>query len=57
MPDLVVDEQVVVEVKSAAMMHVRHIAQAKTYLRIGRFPLGYVLHFGTFRLGTKRVVP
>ena len=55
--DIMVDEELVVETKSVEAIHIRHIMQTKTYLRVGGYRLGYVLNFGTPRLGIKRVVP
>lgn len=55
--DVVVDEKLVIETKSVAEIHLRHIMQAKTYVRTGGYQLGYVLNFGRPRLGIKRIVP
>jgi GxxExxY protein len=44
--DLLVNDTVVVEVKSAAEMHPTFETQLLTYLRGARKPLGYVINFG-----------
>jgi GxxExxY protein len=56
--DLVVDELVVVEVKSVEKLLPVHLAQMLTYLRLGQFQLGFLLNFDVLRMkdGVKRVV-
>ena len=55
--DLVVDDLLLLEIKTAEDIDMRHIYQVKTYLRIGGFPLGLLLNFGAPILESKRIVP
>lgn len=43
--DVLVDDLVVVEVKSVDMVHPVHRGQVLSYLRLGGFKLGYLLNF------------
>ena len=56
--DLLVENMVVLELKTVEAIHPLHIAQLLTYLRLGNFKLGYVFNFNvdSMRDGIKRVV-
>ena len=56
--DLIVEEKVIVEIKSAERMAEVHLAQVMTYLKICDFKLGLLLNFNTALLkdGIKRVI-
>jgi GxxExxY protein len=56
--DLLVEDCVVVEVKAVESLQPVHRAQVLSYLRFGKFRLGYVLNFGAAHLrhGIVRVV-
>lgn len=56
--DLVVENLVVLEIKSCSEVHPSHIATVVSYLRIADRPLGYVLNFNcvTLKDGLRRVV-
>jgi GxxExxY protein len=56
--DLVVDDRLIIEVKSAERLAPVHGKQMLTYLRLLRQPLGILMNFGgaTFREGVRRVV-
>jgi GxxExxY protein len=56
--DLLVERELVVEVKSVEALHPIHSAQLLSYLRLGDKRLGLLLNFNTLRLrdGIKRVV-
>jgi GxxExxY protein len=56
--DLVVGEQVIVEVKSAAALDDIHVAQLLTYLRLSGLTTGLLINFNvpSLRHGIKRVV-
>jgi GxxExxY protein len=56
--DLVVDDRLIVEVKSVERLVAVHGKQMLTYLRLLRQPLGLLMNFGgaTFREGIRRVV-
>ena len=56
--DLLVDERLVVELKSADGIAPVHPKQVLTYLRLLHLPLGLLINFGatTFREGCRRIV-
>lgn len=56
--DLLVEDQVIVEVKSIDALASIHTAQLLTYLRFSRVRLGYLINFNTIRLkdGFRRLV-
>lgn len=56
--DLLVDEQLIVELKSVETIHPVHPKQLLTYLRLMDLPLGLLINFGAPLLkdGLKRVV-
>lgn len=56
--DLLVENKVVVEVKSVANLNDIHLAQTLTYLRLGGFKLGILLNFNNalIKNGIRRVV-
>ena len=57
-PDLIVDDQVIVEIKSVDRLAPIHIAQMLTYLRVASLRIGLILNFNsqTMKEGTRRVV-
>ena len=56
--DLLVEGQLIIEVKSVERLTPVHSKQLLTYLRLTRQPVGLLMNFGgeTFREGLKRVV-
>jgi GxxExxY protein len=56
--DLVIEHKVVVELKAIDKLLPIHTAQLLSYLRLGRYQLGFLLNFNTVHLreGIKRVV-
>jgi GxxExxY protein len=56
--DLVVENKLVVEVKSVDAMHPIFLAQTLTYLRLGGFKFGLLINFNVelLRDGIKRVI-
>ncbi len=48
--DLLIGERVVVELKALEAIHPVHRAQLLSYLRLGRFKLGYLLNFNVPRM-------
>lgn len=56
--DLLIDKQLVVELKSVRALDDAHLGQMLGYLRAGRFPLGLLINFNVPRLrdGVRRVV-
>ncbi|MBI3444920.1 MAG: GxxExxY protein [Magnetospirillum sp.] len=54
--DLVVNESVVVELKSAENISREHVAQVINYLRASGLPVGLLLNFGSPRVQVRRVL-
>ncbi|MFN3849053.1 MAG: GxxExxY protein [Spirosomataceae bacterium] len=56
--DLLVNNQIVVELKSVEVLTDVHLAQILTYMRLGKFKLGLLINFNVARLkdGIKRVI-
>ena len=56
--DLLVEEKVIVEMKSIEEFNPIHLAQVLTYLKLSNLKLGLLLNFNVVRLtdGIKRVV-
>lgn len=54
--DIVVDNQVIIEVKAAKAIDETHQAQLLNYLKATGLHVGLILNFGTPRLGIKRMV-
>jgi GxxExxY protein len=56
--DIVVEQAVIIEVKSVERFSPAHVKQVLTYLRLTNLTLGFVINFGTatFKEGVKRVV-
>jgi GxxExxY protein len=57
-PDLIVEKEVIVEVKSVERFSPLHWAQVLTYLRVSGLRVGLFLNFNspTLRAGTRRIV-
>lgn len=53
--DLVVENQVLVELKTVEMLAGGHIAQVMNYLRVSGLPLGLLLNFGQPRMQVRRI--
>jgi GxxExxY protein len=56
--DLLVEEKVVIEVKSADVLNPVHLAQLMTYLRLSECRVGFLINFNVQSLieGIKRIV-
>ncbi|GAA0865981.1 GxxExxY protein [Sphingopyxis soli] len=56
--DLLIDERLVVEIKSVEKLHPVHAKQVLTYLRLLRMPVGLLINFGemTLKQGIRRLV-
>jgi GxxExxY protein len=56
--DLLVNGQLVIEIKSVENLTDVHWAQTLTYIKLGNFKLGLLINFNVFRLkdGIKRLV-
>jgi GxxExxY protein len=56
-PDFVVDDKVVVEIKALTGLSTDHTAQIIAYLAITGCPLGLLINFGGRRLQYRRILP
>jgi len=56
--DLIIDDAVIIEIKSTTHVDPVHARQLLTYLRLTGIPLGLVINFGqpTLRQGVKRMI-
>jgi len=56
--DLLVNQLIVIEIKSVEKTLPIHAKQLQTYLRLVQFPLGFVINFGTamFKDGIRRLI-
>ena len=56
--DLLVENKVVVELKSVEAFHDVHLAQTLTYMKLGNYKLGLLINFNVILLkqGIKRVI-
>ena len=57
-PDLIVENKLVLELKSVDALNDVHLAQVLTYLKLGNFKLGLLMNFNVVRIkdGIKRIV-
>jgi GxxExxY protein len=56
--DLVIEESVIVELKSVETLLPIHLAQVLTYLKLGGYKLGFLMNFNVTRIknGIRRIV-
>jgi GxxExxY protein len=56
--DLIVDEKIIVEIKSVEKISPVHTAQTLTYLKLTNYPVALLINFGeaTLKAGIKRFV-
>lgn len=56
--DLLVENKLVLELKSVTQLNDIHLAQTLTYLKLGNFELGLLINFNVVKLrdGIKRVI-
>lgn len=56
--DILVEQKVVIEVKSVEALNDVHLAQTLTYLKLGNYKLGLLINFNvlTLKSGIRRVV-
>ena len=56
--DLLVEDKLLIELKSVVNLNDVHLAQTLTYLKLGDYRLGLLINFNVYRLkdGIKRVV-
>ena len=56
-PDFIVADQVVVEIKALNSTDNSHLAQVIGYLAVTRHPIGLLINFGTRSLQWRRILP
>jgi GxxExxY protein len=56
--DLLIEQKLVLEIKSVEALNDIHLAQTLTYLKVGNYKLGLLINFNviTLKYGIKRVV-
>jgi GxxExxY protein len=54
--DIVVDNKIILELKSSDKITTNHFAQLYTYLRVSKIKLGYIINFGTRHMQFKRLI-
>ena len=56
--DLLVENKIVIEIKSVEALNDVHLAQTLTYLRLGNYKLGLLMNFNVVKLkdGIKRII-
>ncbi|TFF34222.1 GxxExxY protein [Mucilaginibacter psychrotolerans] len=56
--DLLIDNKLVIEIKSVEALNDIHMAQTLTYLKLGKYKLGLLINFNVIMLrdGIKRVI-
>lgn len=54
--DIIVDNKIILELKSDNSITSSHISQLITYLKATRLKVGYVVNFGSLHLQFKRVI-
>jgi GxxExxY protein len=57
-PDLIVEDRVLVEIKSVAHVEPIHVSQVLTYLRVTTLNVGLILNFNspTMKAGIRRII-
>ena len=55
--DLLVENKLVLEIKSVESLNDVHLAQTLTYMKLGNYKLGLLINFNVFRLkeGIRRI--
>ncbi len=56
-PDFVIDEAVIVEIKALKSIDSTHLAQVIGYLAVSAIPIGLLINFGERSLRYRRVLP
>ncbi len=56
-PDFIVEQKVIVELKAFAALHQKYLGQVITYLNFTELPIGLLINFGERSLHPRRVFP
>ena len=56
--DLLIENEIVVELKSVETLNNVHVAQTLTYMKLGKYKVGLLINFNVYRLkdGIKRLI-
>jgi GxxExxY protein len=56
--DLIINDVLLIELKSVESLNAAHIKQTLTYIRLLKFPIGLLINFGgaTYKEGVKRIM-
>ncbi len=56
--DLLVENKIIIEIKSVEALNDVHLAQTLTYMKLGNYKLGLMINFNVIKLkdGIKRVI-
>jgi GxxExxY protein len=56
--DILVEDKIVIEIKSVEMLTDVHLAQTLTYIKLGKYRLGLLINFNVIMLknGIKRLI-
>jgi len=54
--DLLVENKIIIELKTASALDPIHFAQVKNYLKATKMKLGLLINFGTPKLQFKRII-
>lgn len=55
-PDFIIEDSIILEIKSEAFISKQFFSQASSYLRIGPYQLGFIVNFGADHLDIKRLI-
>lgn len=55
-PDFLVDNKIIVEIKSSSFTTRADIEQQRSYLRASKYEIAYLVHFGTNKLDIRRSI-
>jgi GxxExxY protein len=55
--DFVIDEKLILEIKSVNVLNEVHLFQTLKYLAVTKYPLALLVNFGKSRIEKKRVLP
>lgn len=55
-PDFIIEDKIILEIKSSDFTTRQDVAQQRSYLRCGIYEIGYLVNFGTRKLDIKRSI-
>jgi len=54
--DIIVEDKIILEIKSVSAIDANHIAQLLNYLKATRKKLGFIINFGADKIQIKRII-